>query len=273
MVEYLDVIEPADRPAGHGGDPADASTWSSRRCPASASPVRPASTGWDRYRIAAAWVELMRRLGYERYGAAGNDAGSMISPEIGRIDPEHVVGVHVTQLFSFPSGDPAEFDGPDRRRSWPQLRTLQWFFENKMSFNKLHGPAAADAGLRAGRLAGRPARLERPAAGREPRRGLRARQRGALLADRTAASAARLYYENAHAAEQPTEPTTVPTGLAVFGGDFSDPPVRRARPREHRALDGVNGGRGSWGRGRPLRRARGPRPAGRRPPAFFAPLR
>ena len=51
----------------------------------------------------------MARLGYERYGAHGNDSGSMISPEIGRHDPEHVVGVHVTQLFSFPSGDPAEF--------------------------------------------------------------------------------------------------------------------------------------------------------------------
>ena len=59
----------------------------------------------------AAWVELMRRLGYERYGAVGNDAGSMISPEVGRLDPEHVVGVHVTQIFSFPSGDPAEFAG------------------------------------------------------------------------------------------------------------------------------------------------------------------
>ena len=50
----------------------------------------------------------MRRLGYERYGAVGNDAGSMISPEVGRLDPDHVVGVHVTQIFSFPSGDPAE---------------------------------------------------------------------------------------------------------------------------------------------------------------------
>jgi hypothetical protein len=53
----------------------------------------------------------MARLGYERYGAHGNDAGSLISPEVGRQDPERVVGVHVTQLFSFPSGDPAEFAG------------------------------------------------------------------------------------------------------------------------------------------------------------------
>ena len=44
----------------------------------------------------------MRRLTYDYYGAVGNDAGSMISPEIGRLDPEHVIGVHVTQVFSFP---------------------------------------------------------------------------------------------------------------------------------------------------------------------------
>ncbi len=63
--------------------------------------------GWGTHRTADAWAQLMHRLGYARYGAAGNDAGSMISPEIGRLDPEHVAGVHVTQLFSFPSGDPA----------------------------------------------------------------------------------------------------------------------------------------------------------------------
>jgi epoxide hydrolase len=38
----------------------------------------------------------MRRLGYERYGAAGNDAGSLTSPEAGRLDPEHVIAVYVT---------------------------------------------------------------------------------------------------------------------------------------------------------------------------------
>jgi hypothetical protein len=75
--------------------------------------------GWNQYRTAAAWVERMRRLGYQRYGAHGNDGGSMISPEVGRLDPEQVIGVHVTQLFSLPSGDPAEFEGPseeDMRR-------------------------------------------------------------------------------------------------------------------------------------------------------------
>ena len=68
------------------------------------------SPGLDLHRTARAWVELMARLGYRRYGAVGNDGGSMISPEVGRLDPDHCVGVHVTQLFSFPSGI---------RPSWP----------------------------------------------------------------------------------------------------------------------------------------------------------
>ena len=87
------------------------STWSSRRCRDSAFSAPLADRGWSTQRTAAAWAELMHRLGYDRYGAVGNDAGSMISPEVGRLDPEHVIGVHVTQVFSFPSGDPAEFEG------------------------------------------------------------------------------------------------------------------------------------------------------------------
>ena len=93
-------------------------------------------TGWNRYRMAKAWAELMRRLGYERYGAVGNDAGSMINPELGRIDPEHMVGSHVTQIFSFPSGDPAEMSDLTEEEQ-QQLGTLQWFYENKFSFNQL----------------------------------------------------------------------------------------------------------------------------------------
>ena len=56
--------------------------------------------GWTIARIARAWLTLMRRLGYERFGAAGNDWGSTISPEVGRIAPEAVVGVHVTQIWT-----------------------------------------------------------------------------------------------------------------------------------------------------------------------------
>src|SRR5690349_5409536 len=108
IVEYLDVIaaltEPADpdAPAFHVVLPSLPGFGFS-------GPTR--TPGWDRFRTARAWAELMSRLGYQRYGAVGNDAGSMISPELGRLAPDEVIGVHVTQLFSFPSGDPADFDG------------------------------------------------------------------------------------------------------------------------------------------------------------------
>src|SRR5205085_11609176 len=45
------------------------------------------------------------------YGAQGGDTGAIVSPKLGRLDPEHVVGVHVNNLLTFPSGDPAELAG------------------------------------------------------------------------------------------------------------------------------------------------------------------
>jgi pimeloyl-ACP methyl ester carboxylesterase len=46
-------------------------------------------------RIANAWIPLMARLGYERYGAQGGDWGTSISTSIGQQDPEHVAGIHL----------------------------------------------------------------------------------------------------------------------------------------------------------------------------------
>ena len=54
-----------------------------------------ASTGWAMGRTARAWVELMRRLGIERYGVHGGDVGGGVSCSVATLDPEHVVGVHV----------------------------------------------------------------------------------------------------------------------------------------------------------------------------------
>lgn len=107
IVEFLDVIGPLSDPRAHGGDPGGAFNLVIPSLPGYGFSGPTRETGWNIYRIAKAWAELMNRLGYKRYGAVGNDAGSMVSPELGRIDPEHLVGVHVTQLFSFPSGNPA----------------------------------------------------------------------------------------------------------------------------------------------------------------------
>lgn len=227
ILEYLDVIVPltepesADAPAFHLVIPSLPGFGFS-------GPTR--STGWNRFRTARAWAELMARLGYQRYGAIGNDGGSMVSPEIGRIAPGNVIGVHVTQLFSFPSGDPAEFEGLSEA-DMAALQHLQWFHENKMAFNTLHSQQPQTLAYA---LADSPVGLL----------GWNAQLFGESLDARfvianvalywltgTAGSSLRFYYEDAHATEQPTEPTTVPTGLAMFAGDFQS--IRRFAERDH----------------------------------------
>lgn len=72
---------------------------------------QPLSDGeWDTARVARTWDQLMRGLGYESYGAHGSDNGAMVSRELAMQSPEGFLGAHVLQLFSFPSGDPSEFE-------------------------------------------------------------------------------------------------------------------------------------------------------------------
>ncbi|MFC7592413.1 epoxide hydrolase family protein [Nonomuraea antimicrobica] len=102
VAEYLDVIGPLSDPRGHGLDPSIAFHLVVPSLPGFGFSGPTPDTGWGPRRIARAWAELMRRLGYRRYGAAGNDWGSFISPELGRLAPESVVGVHVTQAWCPP---------------------------------------------------------------------------------------------------------------------------------------------------------------------------
>ncbi|MEY2849670.1 MAG: hypothetical protein RI885_2337, partial [Actinomycetota bacterium] len=52
-------------------------------------------------RIAEAWVELMTRLGYDRFATQGGDLGAGISPEVARVAPDRVIGVHVNGALGF----------------------------------------------------------------------------------------------------------------------------------------------------------------------------
>ena len=232
IVEFLDVVAPLTDPASHGGDRSDAFHVVIPALPGFGFSGPTRERGWHNLRIAAAWAELMARLGYTRYGAVGNDAGSMISPELVRIDPDHVVGVHVTQLFSFPSGDPNEMKdlGPDELS---QLQTLQWFYENKFSFNVLMAQQPQTLGYAiddspVGLLAWLAQLL-----GEELDPDFVLTNVMTYWLTRTGSSAARLYYENARA-QRAAEPTTLPTGLAGFGGDFYG--IRRLAERDHRNI-------------------------------------
>jgi epoxide hydrolase len=111
VAEFDAIVGPLSDPRAHGGDPADAFHLVIPSIPGFGFSGPHQAPGWGTHRVAEAWAELMRRLGYDRYFAQGGDAGSVISLDLGRVDPDHVAGVHVNMLLTFPSGDPAELAG------------------------------------------------------------------------------------------------------------------------------------------------------------------
>jgi epoxide hydrolase len=229
FVEYLELLGPLTDPRGHGGDPADAFHAVVPSIPGFAFSGPTREPGWNRYRTARAWAELMARLGYERYGAHGNDAGALVSPELGRTAPGRVAGVHVNQIFSFPSGDPAEFEGLTEAE-FAQLQFLQKFDEEMSAYAKLQATkpqnlAHALADSPAGQLAWIGQLL-----GTAVSRDVLVTNAAIYWHTNTGGSSARFYYEDAHV-EHPSEPTTVPIGLASFAFDFK--PVRRFAERDH----------------------------------------
>ena len=107
-VEYLDLIGPLSDPRRHGLDPAIAFHLVIPSLPGMGLSSPLAGPGWDAARTAAAWDALMKRLGYDRYGAQGNDVGSLVTRELGILAPTGLAGIHLQQIFAFPSGAPGE---------------------------------------------------------------------------------------------------------------------------------------------------------------------
>jgi epoxide hydrolase len=230
VVDYADLIGPLTDPGAHGGDPADAFHLVIPALPGVGFSGPTTEPGWDMGRVARAWVELMARLGYERYGAHGNDGGSMISPEIGRHDPEHVAGVHVTQLFSFPSGDPAEFvDLSDEDAA--AMRFLEEFTgRGGLAYNAYQ---SAQPQTLAYALQDSPAgwlawvtQLFQQAVDRD----YIVTSAAIYWLTGTIGSSIRYYHAEARA-DKPAAPTTTPTGVAIFAEDFQS--VRRFADRDH----------------------------------------
>jgi epoxide hydrolase len=95
FAEMVGIVGPLTDPRAHGGDPADAFHVVVPSLPGYGCST-PLAGGWELDRTARAWVELMSRLGYERYGAHGGDIGAGVSGGLGIADPGGVVGAHVT---------------------------------------------------------------------------------------------------------------------------------------------------------------------------------
>jgi epoxide hydrolase len=108
IIEFLKVIGPLTDPTAHGGAAADAFHVVCPSLPGYGFSDKPTRSGWGVEQTATAWSVLMARLGYERYGAQGNDWGTSISASLGQQDPAHIAGIHLTPPLAPP--DPATFN-------------------------------------------------------------------------------------------------------------------------------------------------------------------
>ena len=88
ILEMLGVIGPLTDPTGHGGSAEDAFDLVVPSIPGYGFSAEPAEAGWNVGRVAQAWAELMRRLGYDRYVAQGGDVGAAVTDNLGRQAPE-----------------------------------------------------------------------------------------------------------------------------------------------------------------------------------------
>ncbi|MBT2483737.1 MULTISPECIES: epoxide hydrolase family protein [unclassified Microbacterium] len=125
-VDYLDMIDILVDPVAYGGRAEDAFDVVIPDAPGYGFSQPLASPGWTVGRVAAAYDRLMRALGYDSYGIHGSDNGAMVARELGLLSPAGFLGLHVLQLFSFPSGDPSEFEKLEPA-DYAGLEHMQWF--------------------------------------------------------------------------------------------------------------------------------------------------
>jgi pimeloyl-ACP methyl ester carboxylesterase len=109
VIELLEVIRPLTDPTEHGGSPVDAFHLVLPSLPGYGFSAKPAEIGWNVGRIAQAWAELMRRLGYTDYVAQGGDVGAAVTNAMGAQAPAGLLGIHMNLLLT---GLASESPGP-----------------------------------------------------------------------------------------------------------------------------------------------------------------
>ncbi|MEU1727786.1 epoxide hydrolase N-terminal domain-containing protein [Nonomuraea sp. NPDC005692] len=194
--------------------------------------------GWTVPRTAAAFAELMSRLGYDRYGAQGGGGGANLALELARQEPDRVVGVHVNAWVAFPSPDEGEFTADEQRR----LGIMQTFMQEGLGFNQIMStrPQTLAYGLTDSPVGQLAWIVEKFKEWTDSRAELPedAFSRDRVLTDvslmwftATAGSVANLYYELGHdpGAYAPKPRVTVPTAVLLAKDDVT---IRRFAERD-----------------------------------------
>ena len=239
VLELLDSVGPLTDPTAHGGSAEDAFHLVLPSLPGYGFSGEPAEIGWNVGRIAKAWAELMRRLGYARYVAQGGDVGASVTDAMGRQAPDGLLGIHTNLLVTILAGSPMPGDTEEERAALDAIATFRasgfgYFLEmatrpQTIGYALLDSPVAlaawmldhdTDAYYKIAGVFG----------GGEPSGNL---TRDNILDNITAywltgtgASAARSYWENgqaaaaAQAAGQAPPEVKIPVGFTTFPGEI-----------------------------------------------------
>lgn len=235
VAEFVKIIGPLTDPAAHGGDADDAFDVVCPSMPGYGFSDHPREPGMDPERIAALWAELMRGLGYARFGAQGGDWGSMVTTYLGYRHAAQLAGIHLNMVVAFPPDPANPADGLTQDELIP-LMEAQQFLKEETGYQRIQGTKPqtlsyalndSPAGLAAWIV--EKFRTWSDCGGDVERRF----SKDELLTNimlywvpETANSSCRLYCETMRAAKFP--PTDfrvdVPTGCAVFPHELIRPP-------------------------------------------------
>jgi pimeloyl-ACP methyl ester carboxylesterase len=239
VAEFLDVVGPLTDPAAHGGDAADAFDVVMPSMPGYGFSEHPRAPGMDAERIASLWAELMRGLGYARFGAQGGDWGAMVSTYLGANHADVVAGIHLNMVVAFPPDPANPLDGLTQDEV-VEMMPMQHFLEEETGYQRIQGTKPQTLGYAlndspAGLLAWivEKFRTWSDCDGDVEKRFTRDQLLTNVMlywVPETATSSARLYYEMVHAGKFP--PTNfrveVPTGCAIFPKEIIKPPRKWA---------------------------------------------
>jgi pimeloyl-ACP methyl ester carboxylesterase len=250
VIELLETVGPLTDPTAHGGNAEDAFHLVLPSVPGYGFSAEPTELGWYAGRVAEAWPELMRRLGYTRYVAQGGDVGAAITDAMGRQAPEGLVGIHTNLFVPGLAGGSFPQETDEERAAAAAGATFRatgfgYFLEQTtrpqtIGYALLDSPVALAAWM-LDHDTDSYYKISRAFVDRQPVGGL---TRDHILDNNTTywltgtgASAARSYWESgqatARAAGQAPPPVSVPVGFTTFPGEIVATPrswVEKAYP-------------------------------------------
>jgi len=139
IIEQLKIIDPLTNPTAHGGKAEDAFDIVIPSLPGHGFSAQPTATDWDPTRVAQAWIELMRRLGYKKYVAQGGDWGNAVSETMALIAPPELLGIHTNMAATVPAEITKAMStntmppdlSADEKKAWGQL---DYFFKKGLAY-------------------------------------------------------------------------------------------------------------------------------------------